>query len=103
MRDLVVVGPGAAGLAAALSAAEEAQGGVAITLIDREPQDQTGGNTLWSPANMRMVSPDLVEPGFVQDLLSATQFRGGESDFKRFASEAPVAVMSRWPSAMEPD
>jgi tricarballylate dehydrogenase len=91
-RNLIIAGQGAAGLAAALSAAEETQGSIAITLIDKAPQDQAGGNTLWSPSNMRMASPDRVEPGFVQDMLSATQFRGEESYFQRLAMEAPAAV-----------
>ena len=68
-RHLVVVGQGAAGLAAALSAAEEARRGgspVRITLIDKASEEEAGGNTRWSPSYMRMAAPDRVEPNFVQ-------------------------------------
>src|SRR5262249_29485383 len=39
-----------------------------------------------------MASPDRVEPGFVHDVLNATQFRGEEGYFERLAAEAPAAV-----------
>jgi len=47
-RNLIVVGQGAAGLAAALSAAEEARGRgwpITITLIENAAADEAGGNT----------------------------------------------------------
>src|SRR6267154_566692 len=94
-RNLIVVGQGAAGLAAALSAAEEArQNGppVSITLIDKASPDEAGGNTRWSPSYMRMAAPDRVEPTFVHDMLAATQFRGDEIYFTRLAEEAPTTV-----------
>src|SRR5436309_380257 len=93
-RNLIVVGQGAAGLAAALSAAEEARGGppVSITLIDKASPDEAGGNTRWSPSYMRMAAPDRVEPTFVQDMLAATRFRGDEAYFTRLAEEAPATV-----------
>jgi tricarballylate dehydrogenase len=81
-RHIVVVGQGAAGLAAALAAAEEmlrAEQPIRITLIDKAAEAESGGNTRWSPTNMRMPAPDRAEPGFVQDMLAATQFRGDET------------------------
>ena len=65
-RKLVVVGQGAAGLAAALSAAEQArQRGlpVEITLLEKAREDEAGGNTRWSPSNMRLEAPDRIDPG----------------------------------------
>jgi tricarballylate dehydrogenase len=94
-RNLIVVGQGAAGLAAALSAAEAARGRgglVRITLIDKAAEADAGGNTLWSPSNMRMAAPDRVEPSFVHDMLSATQFQGDERYFARLAKDAPATV-----------
>src|SRR5712671_5429775 len=92
-RNLIVVGQGAAGLAAALSAAEEARGGsVSITLIDKASPDEAGGNTRWSPSYMRMAAPDRVEPTFVHDMLAATQFRGDAAYFTRLAEQAPTTV-----------
>jgi len=93
-RHLVVIGQGAAGLAAALTAAEQTgrRSSVAITLIERAAQEEAGGNTRWSPSNMRMASPERVEPSFVHDMLAATQFRGDATYFARLAREAPTTV-----------
>ncbi len=98
---IVVVGQGAAGLAAALSAADAARAAnarLSVTIIDKAPEDEAGGNTRWSPANMRMASPENVEPGFVLDMLKATGHKGDESYFARLAAEAPDT--GRWLSAL---
>jgi tricarballylate dehydrogenase len=95
VRNLIVVGQGAAGLAAAVTAAEHARRNVshiAITLIDKATEDEAGGNTRWSPSNMRMASPERVEPSFVHDMLKATQFKGDESYFARLAADAPATA-----------
>jgi tricarballylate dehydrogenase len=92
---LVIVGQGAAGLAAALSAAEalRARGPPAdITVIDKAPEDEAGGNTRWTPAYMRMAAPDRVEPSFVHDMLEATRLQGDESYFATLAEHAPATV-----------
>ena len=91
-RNLVVIGQGAAGLAAALTAAEQARGRVDVTLIDKAQEAEAGGNTRWSPSNMRMASPEKVEPSFVHDMLSATQFKGDENYFARLAADAPATA-----------
>src|SRR5881394_622820 len=90
-RNLIVIGQGAAGLSAALAAAEAARG-VRITVIDRASEDEAGGNTRWSPSYMRMAAPDRVEPSFVQDMLAATQGMGNAEYFARLAAEAPATV-----------
>jgi tricarballylate dehydrogenase len=98
--EIVVVGQGAAGLAAALSAVEEARTRkrpVTVTLIDKASADDAGGNTRWTPAYMRMAAPDRVEPSFVHDMLEATKFRGDETYFARLAREAPATV--KWIAA----
>jgi tricarballylate dehydrogenase len=95
--EIIVVGQGAAGLAAALAAVEEARArdlSVAVTLIDKASADDAGGNTRWTPAYMRMAAPDRVEPSFVHDMLEATRFQGDETYFARLAHEAPATV--RW-------
>jgi tricarballylate dehydrogenase len=93
--NIVVVGQGAAGLAAALAAAEitPAHGEpIRITVIDKAPESEAGGNTRWSPSNMRMASAEHVEPSFVHDMLTATKSRGDESYFARLADEAPATA-----------
>ncbi len=92
---IVVVGHGAAGLAAALSAAEAAHvAGVAVTvtLIEKAPETEAGGNTRWSPSYMRMATPDCVETSFVHDMLTATKFKGDETYFAKLAHDAPATV-----------
>jgi len=89
---LIVVGQGAAGLAAALTAAEQGRGQLNVTLIDKALEPEAGGNTRWSPSNMRMASPEKVEPSFVHDMLGATQFKGDESYFARLAADAPATA-----------
>jgi len=94
-RDIVIVGQGAAGLSAALAAVEEAHRRsvvVRITLVDKAPEHEAGGNTRWSPCNMRMAAPDRVEPSFVDDVLAATLSRGDRSYFSRLAAEAPETI-----------
>jgi tricarballylate dehydrogenase len=94
-QNIIVVGQGAAGLAAALSASEEARNSgssVRVTLIDKASEEEAGGNTRWSPSYMRMAAPDRVETGFVQDMLAATRFRGDETYFTRLAEDAPATI-----------
>jgi len=93
--NLVVVGQGAAGLAAALSAAEAARRcglALAVTVVDKAAEDEAGGNTRWSPSNMRMAAPDRVEESFVADMLAATQGKGDKAYFTRLAEAAPETV-----------
>jgi len=94
-RSIIVVGQGAAGLAAALSAAEDVRRRgslLRITLIDKASEDEAGGNTRWSPSYMRMATPDRVETSFVHDMLAATRFEGDETYFARLAADAPATV-----------
>src|SRR3954453_4290955 len=94
-REIVVVGQGAAGLAGALSAAEEARAqklAATVTVIDKAPEEEAGGNTRWSPSYMRMAAPDRVEPSFVSDMLMATGSNGDENYFSRLAADAPATI-----------
>ncbi len=95
LQNLIIVGQGAGGLAAALTAADAACANgspFSITLIDKAAEGEAGGNTRWSPSNMRMASPEHVETTFVQDMLDATQSRGDERYFARLAAEAPATI-----------
>ena len=95
MKNIVVIGQGAAGLSAALAAAEAARANstpVAITLLDKAPEQDAGGNTRWTPSYMRMASIDRVEPSFVHDMLEATKFQGDEGYFATLAQQAPATV-----------
>jgi tricarballylate dehydrogenase len=89
---LVVIGHGAAGLAAALSAAEHSlQRGlpVEIILLEKSREAEAGGNTRWSPSNMRLDAPDRLDPGFESDMLEVS---GGRADRRYFRTLADNAV-----------
>jgi tricarballylate dehydrogenase len=92
---LVVVGHGAAGLAAALSAAEQARSrgvSVDITVLEKSREDEAGGNTSWSPSNMRLDAPDRIDPGFADDLLKASGGRGDVGYFRALADNATATI-----------
>lgn len=89
-KNLIVVGQGAAGLAAALAAAQAGRGAVRVTLVDKAAENEAGGNTRWSPSYMRMAAVDKVEPSFVHDMLAATKYQGDETYFATLAHHAPA-------------
>lgn len=94
---IVVVGHGAAGLCAALSAVEAAsERGIDVhgTVLDRAPETSCGGNSRWSPSNLRMRAPDAMEPGFVDEIVAQSGGRADRAYFERLAEEAPATV--RW-------
>ena len=92
-----MVGHGAAGLCAALSAMEAAgERGIDahVTVLDRAPEAACGGNSRWSPANIRMRAPDSMEPGFVDEIVAQSGGRADRAYFERLAAEAPATA--RW-------
>jgi len=94
-RNLIVVGQGAAGLAATLAAAEMVRVHglpIVVTLVDKAAESEAGGNTRWSPSYMRMASPSKMESTFVADIRETTGSRGDEAYFERLAAEAPATV-----------
>jgi len=100
-RRIIVVGHGAAGLCAALSAAEngrEAGIDAEITILERAPQAASGGGSRWSPSNIRMHAPDAMEPGFVDEIVARSGGRADRAYFERLAREAPATV--RWLQGM---
>ncbi|KAJ5170096.1 uncharacterized protein N7500_002879 [Penicillium coprophilum] len=91
MYDLVIVGHGVAGLAAAVSAAELAPA-AQIAVLERAPEDASGGNTRYSPANMRMRSVNEISPGFIDDMMTISGVDGDRAYFEKLADQAPQAV-----------
>src|SRR5262245_26250004 len=91
-RTLVVIGHGAAGLAAALAAAEESKklgANLNVVVLEKAPENSAGGNTRWSPSYIRMAAPDLLIRNFAEDLLAET---GGKGDLAYFRALAANAV-----------
>jgi tricarballylate dehydrogenase len=96
-QKLVIVGHGAAGLAAAVSAAEEARSRdlrIDITLLEKSREDEAGGNTRWSPSYMRLAAPDRLAPGFEADMHRASGGRADPGYFRTLAEKATETV--RW-------
>jgi tricarballylate dehydrogenase len=92
MQRLVIIGHGAAGLSAALSAAEEARSRdlrLDITLLEKAGEQEAGGNTRFSPSNIRMDSPDRIAPEFEDDMQLVS---GGRADPKYFHTLATNAA-----------
>ena len=91
---LVVVGHGAAGLGAAVAAAESARArglDVGITLLEKADAAEAGGNTLWSPSYMRLDAPDRVAPDFEAAMGEATGGRDA-AYFHALARDAAATV-----------
>ena len=97
IHEVVVVGHGAAGLCAALCALETArERGIdaRVTVVDRAPEAACGGGSRYSPGNMRMLSPDALEPGLVDAIVAQSAGRANRAYFERLAAEAPATA--RW-------
>jgi tricarballylate dehydrogenase len=95
LQRLVVVGHGAAGLAAALSAAEQARSRglrIEITLLEKSREDQAGGNTRWSPSYMRLEAPDRIAPGFEDEMLETSGGLADRSYFRALADNAAATI-----------
>jgi tricarballylate dehydrogenase len=95
IATICIIGSGAAGLAAAVAAAETARAqGLAcrVVLIDRARQGEHGGNTRYSPSYMRMAAPDHVAPGFEDDLAAVSGGRMDATYIRRLAADAPQTM-----------
>src|SRR5450432_507364 len=94
-QKLIVIGHGAAGLAAALSAAGQAHSRglpVDITVLEKSREAEAGGNTSWSPSNMRLDAPDRIDPGFEDDMLSVSGGRADRGYFRTLADNAVATI-----------
>src|SRR5258707_15417129 len=94
-RKLVVVGHGAAGLAAALSAAEQARSRglrIEITVLEKSREEEAGGNSRWSPSYMRLAAPDRLAPGFEEDIQLASGGLADRGYFRTLAEQATATI-----------
>src|SRR3954462_183229 len=87
--DVIVVGAGLAGLAAA---AEVADAGRRVVLLDQEPEQSLGGQAFWSFGGLFLVnSPEQRRMGVRDSLELATQDWMGSAQFDRAEDHWPRA------------
>ncbi len=94
-RRLVVVGHGAAGLAAALAAAEQVRSrglAIEVTLLEKSREEDAGGNTGWSPSYMRLAAPERLAPGFEDDMQHSSGGLADRSYFRTLADNATATI-----------
>lgn len=94
-HKLVVIGHGAAGLAAALAAAEAARARhfpLQVTILEKAAQADAGGNTRWSPSYMRMAATDRIALDFEHDMQLASGGRADHAYFRALAENAPATI-----------
>ncbi|MCQ6279076.1 FAD-binding protein [Bacillus sp. EB600] len=95
--DIVVIGCGVAGTAAALSAAENAKKAgqnLKIAILERADYDHRGGNSRWTASYMRMKNLDEPADNFVEDMMA---FSDNYSDRKYIETLAANAGSTlRW-------
>ena len=94
--DLVVVGCGAAGLAAALSASEAASearaGGFSVAVLERSLKEERGGNTRWTGAYLRLKDTETIADRFVEDMLEYSGGRSDEHYIRTLAEKVPETI-----------
>ncbi|PRX50123.1 tricarballylate dehydrogenase [Prauserella shujinwangii] len=93
--DLVVIGSGAAGLAAALSFAEataERPSPARVALLERSPESERGGATRWTGAFLRITEERKLDPDWPDHVKRVS---GGLSDYdycKTLEREVPATL-----------
>ncbi len=65
---------------------------LAITLLEKADEAEAGGNTRYSPSNMRLDAVDRIAPNFEDDMREATGTRGDRAYFHTLAVHAVEAV-----------
>ena len=88
--EIIVIGGGIAGLSAALTASEA---GASVTILERAPLDERGGNTRFSNAAMRAVYDGVEDIArLVDDFSDQDRAR---ADFGRYTREQYIDDMAR--------
>src|SRR5271170_2848695 len=88
--DLVVIGCGAGGLAAAVAYADMAGRDARIAVLERATREARGGATRWTSSWFRMTADRHLDPAFVDTMARVS---GGRTDLEYcrvYASEVPA-------------
>jgi tricarballylate dehydrogenase len=95
--DIVVIGCGVAGTAAALSAAESAKKegrNLRIAILERTDYDHRGGNSRWTASYMRMKNIDEIADNFVEDMMAFSDHFSDREYIETLADNAGSTL--RW-------
>ncbi|MDA4129316.1 MAG: FAD-binding protein [Thaumarchaeota archaeon] len=93
--DVIVIGSGAAGTSAAVSACETAKDlgkTLKVGIVERGDESAWGGNSRWTTANFQMTKVDQVNPTLYEDLLEDSQGRMDKEYASIIVKEAAAAV-----------
>src|SRR5579862_123307 len=91
-HDLVVIGCGAAGLAAAVAYADQVGQHARIAVLERATREGRGGATRWTSSWFRITADRQLDPSFTQIM---ERVSGGKADLEYcrvFASEVPATL-----------
>lgn len=83
--DVVVLGTGLAGTAAALAAREESAG---VLVVEKAPPESAGGNTRFSGGGFRIPRGDFTPDDFFEDLMIVTKGKGNEELLRHMTRRA---------------
>ncbi|MDA4111184.1 MAG: FAD-dependent oxidoreductase [Thaumarchaeota archaeon] len=89
--DIAIIGAGAAGMSAALSAAEvskEMGHDVRIVVLERSEEADWGGNSRWTTSNFRMIDESHLYPTFEEDIMKDSEGKASREYVHRLAHEA---------------
>ena len=89
-HDLVVIGCGAGGLAAAVHYADVVGRDARIAVLERATREHRGGATRWTSSWFRMTKDRQLDPAFIDTMRRVT---GGKADLEYcrvFAQEVPA-------------
>src|SRR5271170_7920797 len=88
--DLVVIGCGAAGLAAAVSYAEKAGRERRIAVLERASRDGRGGATRWTSSWFRITADRQLDPAFTKTVQRVSAGKADLEYCRVFAREVPA-------------
>ena len=63
-----------------------------ITLLEKSPEAEAGGNTRWSPSYMRLDAPDRLGCGFEDDMRQASGGLADRNYFRALADHATATI-----------
>jgi tricarballylate dehydrogenase len=90
-HDIVVVGTGVAGTAAAVAALEQ-NADLDLALVERAPEGEHGGNSRWTGAYMRLQGDGSPVDGFLEDAMTFSKGKSDRELMETLADEAKPTI-----------